>query len=333
MFEIREDLTVQNILSKINDFDIFTRYCPNFKEIGRHFNSELRDDPKASCMISPYMGRLWYKDFGESDKACDSFSYVMKKYNLTFVETLNKINNDFALNFKVLNSSFSVKEKKEYVRSNIIHTDYGIKEDTIIQVNVREWKRHDLEFWKGRYKIPLSILNFYRIYPINKLWINTKEIKVDFYTYAFLINESNGIKKYKIYSPFNKTFKWISNCKSEDYQGYDQLPWIHDKLVITKSLKDVAVLSLFKLPSIAPQSESQILSDDFVPKLRKRFENLYMFFDNDAAGMKGSEKNSTKHNIPERFIPIDSGVKDVSDYIRKYGYTLTKKLIKDLFYE
>jgi hypothetical protein len=335
MFEIKEDLTVENILSKITDYDIFLKYCDNFKEVKKHFKSELRDDPKASCMITPYAGRLWYKDFGESNKACDAFSYVMRKYNLSFTEALNKINNEFFLNFKVIVSSNleSQMGKKQVTKDSYVDYSNYNKEVTIITINEREWLAHDLEFWKGRYKIPLKILKFYRIYPINKLWINNKEYKTDLYTYAFLINKVDGVERYKIYSPFSKKYKWLSNCKSTDYQGYDQLPWVHDKLVITKSLKDVAVLSLFKIPSIAPQSESLMLPTEFIEGLKKRFKNIYMFFDNDAAGIKGSLENSTKHNIPERFIPKTSEAKDISDYIKKYGYSSTKLLVKKLFYE
>lgn len=145
-----------------------------------------------------------------------------------------------------------------------------------------------------------------------------------------MIDIEDSIERFKIYSPFSKKLKWLSNCKANHYQGFNQLPWIHNNLIITKSLKDVAVLSLFGIPSIAPQSESQLIPFEFMERLRKRFKNIYLFFDNDGAGIKGSEKNSLEHNLPQLFIPKRYGVKDISDMMHKYGFTETEELIKTL---
>lgn len=329
MFEVKEELTIDNVLSKISDIDLFKTYCTTFKEIGKHFNSELRKDPVPSCMISYYNGRLWYKDFGDTGKACTIEGYIQRKYGLSYLESLDKINNDFGLGLK----SYKNPSSKKYEIPIYTELDKSIidNDDKIITINKREWLPHDIEFWYGRYYLTLKILKFYKIYPITSFTINGKKIKTDLHTYAFLIDVENSVERYKIYSPFNKVFKWISNTKAHHYQGYNQLPWIYDKLIITKSLKDVAVLSLFKIPSIAPQSESQLIQEDFMKGLFKRFNKIYMFFDNDKTGIEGSKKNAELFNIEERFIPIESGVKDVSDYIRKYGYKSTKKLVKQLF--
>lgn len=335
MFEIKEDLTIENILNKVTELELFQKYCTNFKRIGKHFNSELRNDTKASCMVSQFNGRLWYKDFGELDKSCDVFSYIGRKYNLSFIETLNKINVDFNLNLKTItvSKSFNDREGIQYISSNSYNYESKVNNDTIIEVNYRDWLNHDIEFWSGNYKLPLDILKFYKINPINKMWINGREYSTGLYTYSFLVNIVNGFKRYKIYSPYDKYWKWISNCKSTDYQGYNQLPRTGKRVVITKSLKDVAVLCLFKLPSIAPQSESIILPKSIIDELSSRFELIYMFFDNDDSGKRGSSAYNKLYNIPERFIPIESGVKDISDYINKYSYIKTQELITKLFYE
>jgi len=66
-----------------------------------------------------------------------------------------------------------------------------------------------------------------------------------------------------------------------------------------------------------------------INKLSKRFDNLYVFFDNDTAGIKGAKKIVDKYGIPNISIPKENGVKDISDYIEKYRYTKTKEFIKD----
>ena len=56
------------ILGKITEYDIFMYYCPSFKELGKKFKSELREDNSPTVSIIPYNGRLLYKDFGNSAK-------------------------------------------------------------------------------------------------------------------------------------------------------------------------------------------------------------------------------------------------------------------------
>jgi len=44
MFEVKENLTRENVTSRIDEYSIFRAYCTNFKDIDIAFNSELRDD-------------------------------------------------------------------------------------------------------------------------------------------------------------------------------------------------------------------------------------------------------------------------------------------------
>ena len=45
-------LSVDTILSKVTDYDIFRFYCPPFKQVGKKFSSELREDPVPSAHIT-----------------------------------------------------------------------------------------------------------------------------------------------------------------------------------------------------------------------------------------------------------------------------------------
>ena len=86
------------ILSKITEYDIFVYYCPSFKELGKKFNSELRDDKSPTVYITPYNGKLLYKDFGNPDHTFDCFNYVRYKFNCSFIDALRIIDCDFNLN-------------------------------------------------------------------------------------------------------------------------------------------------------------------------------------------------------------------------------------------
>lgn len=333
MFEIKERLTTENILSKISDEQIFKYYCKNFKQVGVKFNSELRDDPVASCIISYYNNRLWYKDFGViGQKAVNCFDYIMLKYGMTFQQALGIINLDFNLN---LAPFIEHPPSLTYVGSpdtNLLtKTSVTGFSSTIIIPTFRNWLEIDVKYWKNNYYLSIPKLEFFDIYPIKSLEINGKQIPVEMHTYSYMVDIEDGITFYKIYSPFNKNYKWISNCKAHHYLGMNQLPWLGDKLIITKSLKDIAVLSLFNLPAIAPQSESQILSHEKYVMLSKRFKTFYVLYDNDRAGVEGAMQTvETFKDIKPIFIPVESGVKDISDFIDKYRYRATEKLVKSL---
>ena len=51
------------ILGKISEYDIFVYYCPRFKELGKKFSSDLREDKSPTVYITPYNGKLLYKDW------------------------------------------------------------------------------------------------------------------------------------------------------------------------------------------------------------------------------------------------------------------------------
>lgn len=341
MFEIKEDLTTTNILKKVSEYDIFKYYCKNFQKIDVKFSSELREDNSPSCVISEYGGKLWYKDFGIPDKAIDCFSYVMKKFNMTFLQALGIINLDLNLNLKpyiehnldLQYVGLSNKQTINNLKTNC--SGYEAQQAKLFTPTQRKWLESDIRYWKNKYYIDVSRAERFGISPISKLQINDgKEFSLEFPSYCYLVDWSKGINYYKIYSPYSKSMKWLSNCKNYHYLGFNYLPWIGEKIIITKSLKDIVVLSLFNLPAIAPQSESQIISEEIYINIKKRFNNIYILFDNgvnDDAGIVGVKKNIEKYpDLIPIFIPDHYGVKDISDFIDLYRYKNTQKLLKTL---
>ena len=65
MYKIPLPLTKENVFNKISSYQVFKRYCSNFKEIGEKFVSDIRaDDSNPSACISKINGDLLYTDFG-----------------------------------------------------------------------------------------------------------------------------------------------------------------------------------------------------------------------------------------------------------------------------
>jgi hypothetical protein len=87
--------------------------------------------------------------------------------------------------------------------------------------------------------------------------------------------------KTKVYRPFNKQKKWLSNTSKQDIWNFEP-----DKLsyVLTSSMKDALVLKHnLGVNAIAPQSESSI-PKELLEHLRNK--DVYVLFDSDDVGLE-----------------------------------------------
>ncbi len=318
-------LTVERILSKISEVDIFAYYCSSFKQLGKSFCSELRQDNKPGVSIILWKGKLLYKDFAHPDHTFDCFGYVMAAYNCSFYSALRIIDNDFGLNLS------SRKEEMQFTRgylgyqSNIKVED---KKVTIIKKKTRSWKRKDAAFW-SQYLISKKTLIKFAVTPISHYWINDSRFTCKL-SYAYKIGN-----KYKIYSP-REEVKWMSNTNAKQIQGYAQLPKEGDLCIITSSLKDVMCLFEMGIPAIALQSEMQMPTSKIIEELRQRFKKVAVFYDNDFTNPNNPGQTMAKkickkyYPMSNIYLPEDYEVKDLSDYIAKFKSTEGLKTLIDI---
>lgn len=325
MFEVKPELTIENILNRVDDFQIFRNYCSNFSNVNTMFPSEFRKEQNNSAVITYYNNKLWYKDFGDiENSAMDCFTFIMKKYGMTFREALGTINNDFNLGLR----QDALVPSLNYVGlPDKVSREFEERKQKNIRVKVREWNKNDLAYW-SEFNINLNILQDYYVQPISRIFMDFNSFDADEYHYSYYFGKNNNFYFYKLYSPFGK-YKWLSNCKKDLLQGFSQLPLYNDNLIITKSLKDVMTLSSYGVFSIAPGSESQLINYNALQSLYSRFRTIYINFDNDDAGIKGSKAYVEHYNLKELFVPKESGCKDISDYRKIHGHEKTINLIKN----
>lgn len=330
MFDVKEPLTIENILERINEYDIFKAYCPYFQDIDKKFvatlnRSKTEDYPSAS--ITYYRGKLWYKDFGSPVKAMDCFSYIQAKYGVSFIRALSIINLDFNLGLK---GEELPRPSLNYV--GLPDTLYlrKEKESTIIRPKFRQWLKRDYNYWSYYYSITKPTLESFEVRAVQWYFLNDTFIQGEKLTYSYFVDEEDSVRYYKIYSPLSLTSKWITNCKAHHYQGYNQLPMSGDLLIITKSLKDVMVLYQMGVASIAPNSESSLIDDDFMRLLHRRFEKVILLFDNDEAGIRGANRIRYHHGIDSIIIPYEYHAKDISDAVKLHGFDKGREIMKGL---
>lgn len=311
-------ITPEFILSRISQYDIFKYYCKNFVEIGKVFKSELRSDRNPSCSISMVGNNLFYKDFATGD-FFNCFKYVKVKYMCNFNEALTIISNDFNL----LSSSIKynvIKNNIKHIYSDIIA--YKSKE-TIIKPFYRSWNIEDVKYW-GKYSIDIDILNKYNVYPCKSVVINDSvyESYKSSLIYVYKFEED----MYKVYRPLNDKYRWFSNTNKNVIQGINNLENKCNILIITKSLKDVICYRILGINAIAPQSETSIIGEDIMHKLKNISDNIIVNYDGDKTGILASEQMCKKYNLNEFFI---EGYKDISDYIMNEGIIKAKEYINN----
>jgi len=317
MYEITADLSKENVLSKIDSYNIFKYYCPEFKSVGKPFRSPFREDKHPSAFIIHYNGDLLFKDFGGD--SLRAVSFVMKLFNLTFRDALEKINFDFNLG---LNGNWS---------NNLIELEENIyipeKDTTIIRIKKRDWNELDISYWNS-FGIQISTLNSFNVVPISFFSINDYMFKAAELSYSYEYYWYEDVFRRKIYQPLSKD-KWYSNG-GYVVQGEGMLPKEGDLLIITSSLKDVMTLYELGYTAIAPTSETSFVPATYFEKQNKRFKRIIVFMDSDDTGIKRSIELNKRWNLEYILIPKEYERKDISDYNKKYGNNSSKTLLKAL---
>lgn len=314
------------ILQHVSEEELFKFYCPNFKKLDESFCSDLRKESNPSCRVSDFGTFLLYKDFGSQEPGTNIWGYLMRKYQCSYRDALDRVASDFNLK-----SSSFVQLESIGLTNSFNNLAKGIQpKRTIIKIKVRTWMLSDKRYWWDRYGISKELLNAYTVKPISYFWINDQLIQAPNITYSYDYYYHNGRFLRKIYQPLNKLHKWQSNIDTTVVQGIANIPKYNDLLIVTKSLKDVMCLKLLGYPAVAPNNEASWLPEVVWAKFILRYPRRVIFFDNDEPGILNAEIFSERYGIPYTFIPISEKIKDISDYIHYHGIDSAKNLMKNL---
>ena len=323
MYGIPKELTIEAILKKVSEWDLWRYYLPGAK-LGGSFNSPLRKDntPSASLFVARN-GSILLKDFKIG--TFNIWQYLQAVYNLTFVEVLLAVNNDFNLGL-VSKPTFSKPTMEIF---GIVTNEIAeAKEVASIKIKKRLWSDVDRKYW-GSLGLSTTFLDSRKVVPLDNYWINDVLLYWNNkYNPAYSYEFGNSIRK--IYSPLASKYKFLTNAGEHIIQGEEFLQ-LSNTLIITKSYKDVLVLASLGYEAVAPQSESTSISDEFITNAKQNYQDIYLLYDNDETGIKYSDKVCTEYSLIPIFVP--QPVKDISDYRQLHGEDLTKELLKTMLYE
>lgn len=306
-------LLKDEVLKRITEEEIFERYLQLPVDETTQYINPLRIDNSPGCKYyRNTQGRLRFKDFSKGYN-WDCFSVVQYIYNCSFIDALRIIVKDFKLNTEIIKYEISREVK--------------VRERYRIEIKTRAWENADLEYW-FQFNISTSILSLYSVYPCKSIWVNGEYYRCrksdPCYAYYF------GNNLYKLYFPkrIKGENRFFTNVILSDnfLQGYSQLPPSGDLLIITKSYKDIMSIFSFNLASVAPQSESQIITQEQYDILSNRFHNIIALGDNDSSGRRFLNNLSRSYNIPSFLFPWTME-KDFSDNVKKFGKEKIQELI------
>lgn len=333
--EIKKLPNAADILSCVSDVEIFSHFLGGIPK--KPISNPMREDkiPSFSLFHSDKYGKMMFKDFATGERG-DCFVFVMRLYGLSSImETFTFIANEFNLDQFEYERITPVARKSYVSKKNTLK---GKREPIRLQVTVREWAMEDIDFWHKKYGFTKKQLEYCGIYPISHYFMNDYCKKADEHAYAF-VEQKDGEVTYKIYQPFNEN-KWINNNNFSVWEMWTQLPAKGKRLVITSSRKDaMSILFAFGKPTLlascALQSENTHAKVQVVDELKRRFEEIYVLYDNDFTnalnpGRTAGRKFCEEHGLVQLEIPEKYGVKDPSDFLEKYGKEEFKELLKTL---
>lgn len=319
-----ETLSKEHILKDVTQEQIFMRYLGSLP-LRAPILSPLRAETNPSFTVFYDKNNiLRYKDFGSGESG-DCFDFVQTQYNLSWPDTLKKINHDKSGIKKI-----KVDNVKEYRSAQSIKKFQNSPNKTI-EIVPKKFSVEELAYWK-KFGISLETLNKYNVESCKYVYINKDPYIISTESQPVFSYKVNN--KYKIYRPLSEKGKWWSNLGTTDIFGYDQLPMWGDILIITKSLKDIMVLDTLGYTSISPQSESQFnfMDGQIWLTLQKRFKKFLVLYDCDKAGYTMGKRLANRYNIDINFVhdhicvfKKNSAPKDISDYYLVLGKKATIK--------
>ena len=303
------NITLDYILSKVTEYDIYAAYIGNFK-VGMIYNSPLRKDktPSFGCYYSKKTKQLMFKDHGTGE--CGNIIKFVSLF--TGLTNYSDILNDIVNKLKITNDTKLVSSK-QYIPST----------ETVIGIVRQDFTLTDINYW-SQFNISIDTLKKFGVSSI-KYYLCNGIVKG-------IYKDTNPMYAYKVYNHFkiyrplaDKYTKWRNNLTENDIQGFKQLPKTGDILIITKSMKDVMCLYEMGISAISPSSESTFIPNKVLEQLKKRFKRIIILFDRDEAGVKYLRKMSLKTGLEGLLIHKKFKAKDVSDAIKANDFETIKK--------
>jgi hypothetical protein len=320
-------LTMQSVLDKITEYDIFRWYMPDKSwKLNRVTYSPYRNESNPSFIIGNKNGNLSFIDFADTSRRGDCFEFVKTLHNLSSMDDVLKlIDRDFHLGIA---SGVVTEEYKKIVSAYKQPEDLG-KRYSLIQVITRKFNNDELAYWNS-YHQSLQDLRDNNVYAVKKVFLNKSlfAIKDNELTFGYFYDGH-----WKIYRPFaDKKVKWVpNNVPITAMDGKLDITNC-DVAFINKSKKDYMVMKKLFPCSCAVQNEGiGCFSEENIEYLRANSKKQILSFDSDVTGVANSQQITKVFgfgylNVPKKYLT--EGIKDWADLAKIHGMEVIENYLK-----
>ena len=186
-----------------------------------------------------------------------------------------------------------------------------------LKIKSRKPTQSDKDFWL-QFGINGKTLVKYNVKAVELVFVNNHIIRPKSQCYAYL-ELKDGNPTYKVYQPYDKTYKFMNNNDYSVWEGWTQMPHKGDRLIITSSRKDVmSIVSTTGENAVALQSESVFPKPQIIEELKSRFKEIFIFYDNDFQSERNNgriygEGLAREFGLKQIEIPDKYQCKDYSD--------------------
>lgn len=346
-------------MTKEDQYKVYTYLTGKIFKLGVAYLSPLPDhirgkrDGYSSFNIYEKNDKIKWKDFGVGGEfKGDVFDFVkiMVEGINTYDQAKDYINN-MILKSRTFTDQILQEQEKRYRASTVAAN----KEPKVYHTT--EFTRWELLYWSRKLKITKPILIKNRIYGFRGIdWgsgiFNTSTNNDPAFIYD--LSEKGDLSSWQIYRPLtkDKKKKWKSwNLKDIPFSGYYLLPETNKNLIFTSGKKDGLVLEMclndsnysFGNPSAEGSYSNLIKQKD---EINERFDNVWVLFDGDSAGIKAATKLCELTGwVPIIFeYPKFTGIrlkqrkennlslitKDVTEIVENYSYKYLFKILKNI---
>lgn len=318
------------ILQRVTQEEIMEYYLGEPVQTETQFCNPLRNDQNPTCNYIYYGRKLRFRDWSWPT-TLDCFDVVKQIHGCSFRGALEQIAHDFGLAGTKPREK-AVKELKQLRQGG---EEKGVTPITVALAD--GFRKQTIEYFTTQ-GVHGEQIRKYDVKPLDRVWLRGQ----DYWSYweedpavGYYFGTRDGHQLWQIYF-YRRTEnpRFLSN--NGVLQGYRQLPECGERLVITKSLKDVMALDHFGIPAVAPAGESQPIAEDTIRELKERFATVVSLFDFDLAGIGAAKRLAEDHDIPYlffgdgRFGTREFVAKDFSEFVARNGERAAEHLIRQV---
>lgn len=320
-----EQFTIKDVWKATNGGeDIFRQHLDKIS-FTKNVSAPWRKDDNPSLRLKSRGGVVYYTDYGGDQSHGNAIDFLMYIRGITFTQALKEIKKGYI-------GKVTTWEKKKSTSKELI----------IYEFDSQPFSKEHHKYW-NKYYLSEDFVKEGDIYAVKNWAINKKkqligDCELVFgYVFKDLWGEDTGLRKIlRIGTCVEKKDKWRTNIPNNQlWYGYKYIGKEIDKLFIAKSNKDALINMYHTIPSMATQSENDVILAQNIPKLLTICSNLILNFGSDPQGTQASINVSKEFNLPWFNTPksyLKFGVNDNAEYQAEFGPDCFKQLLIDKKY-